>query len=84
MEQPDLFESIKPPEHFTCKTTIEHCRCRFECPTTARVTKWSCGCVEVWPIMNPKPGIHCSDFLHLAHKCKLHPGKNAEEESEDA
>lgn len=54
----------------------EDCACEPDCPTSATITEWSCGCVEV-EIHNDTPQCTgCSDFSGMRESCGKsgHPG----------
>ena len=49
-------------------TETKDCRCG-KCPTYAKITEWSCGCVEV-EIFNDRAPCHgCTDFSGMRRRC---------------
>ena len=51
------------------KRWVEHCRCKHGCPTYARITEWSCGCVEVEIRRDQRAGWDCTDFSGMRRRC---------------
>ena len=47
----------------------EQCSCTHGCPTYARITEWSCGCVEVDIHRDQRAGSDCSDFSSMRRRC---------------
>lgn len=54
--------SVESREH-------KHCECRHGCTTSAIVTEWSCGCVEVSIIDDSMAGSDCTDFSSMRQSC---------------
>lgn len=54
----------------------EDCSCSSGCPTSATITEWSCGCVEVEIHNATTPCDGCSDFSSKRESCGKsgHPG----------
>ena len=46
----------------------EDCRCN-QCGTYAKITEWSCGCVEVDIHNNSDPCSDCTDFSGMRNDC---------------
>ena len=49
-------------------TETKSCRCN-DCDTSAKITTWSCGCVEVDICNNSDPCSDCSNFSDLRERC---------------
>lgn len=47
----------------------QNCRCTHGCGTSATITRWSCGCVEVDIHNDQSPGGDCSDFSGMRYFC---------------
>ena len=47
----------------------EHCECKHGCPTSATITRWSCGCVTVKIHHDSTPGYDCTDFSGMEESC---------------
>lgn len=45
------------------------CECAPGCPTSATITTWDCGCVQVEIHNDRTPCSGCSDFSSLRHHC---------------
>jgi len=54
--------AILSREHFRCE-------CRHGCTTSALITEWSCGCVEVEIIDDSMAGSDCTDFSGRRESC---------------
>jgi len=47
----------------------QHCSCSHGCPTSAIITKWDCGCVQVHVLNDQTPGYDCTDFSGMRYHC---------------
>jgi len=56
----------------------EHCKCQHGCRTWAKITEWTCGCVDVDLRRDQQPGSDCTDFSGMRRRCGK-PGRPSDQ-----